>query len=79
MNDDEISPKKAKGNDGNSKEAYGSSSYRGDEKFFKMMEKMGHKEGEGLGARKQGIIEPIAPDGASTRHGLGHEARKVCI
>ncbi|XP_062951833.1 endogenous retrovirus group K member 7 Pro protein-like [Cynocephalus volans] len=36
-----------------------------------IMAKMGHKQGRGLGAREQGRVEPILPEGNPGRQGLG--------
>ncbi|XP_063930306.1 G patch domain-containing protein 11-like isoform X2 [Zophobas morio] len=42
-----------------------------DNKGFELMEKMGYKIGEGIGKRREGIKEPIAPFLLFGREGLG--------
>lgn len=37
-------------------------------------EKIGWKEGEGLGRENQGIVEPISAGDKMNKHGLGYEA-----
>ena len=43
----------------------------------RMMAKMGHKPGEGLGRDGQGRVEPVGLSTQRGRVGLGHEASKV--
>jgi hypothetical protein len=38
----------------------------------KLMSKMGHKSGTGLGKTSQGIVEPISASSQQGRRGLGH-------
>lgn len=64
--DDEPTAKRFKQNDGEP-----------DNKFLRMLQKHGYEEGKGLGSKQQGIVQPIAVDGSTTTHGLGHDARKV--
>lgn len=44
---------------------------------FKMLHKMGWKEGTGLGKEKQGTVEPVKVSTKKSRTGLGHSGPKV--
>lgn len=44
---------------------------------FKMLHKMGWKEGTGLGKDKQGTVEPVKVSTKKSRTGLGHSGPKV--
>ena len=50
---------------------------RGVDKFQKMMEKMGHKTGEGLGKHNQGIVNPIKESNQKGKVGLGYNTGKI--
>lgn len=51
---------------------------RGSNKGYRMLQKIGWKEGEGLGRDKQGILEPIATEFRRTRAGIGRQKRTSC-
>lgn len=43
----------------------------------KLLEKMGWKEGEGLGKTRNGLVEPINPDIRVNRQGLSSNEDKI--
>lgn len=45
----------------------------------RMMAKMGHVAGQGLGMQQQGIREPVAPEGNMQRTGLGFADHKFAV
>ncbi|XP_075721205.1 angiogenic factor with G patch and FHA domains 1 isoform X2 [Rhipicephalus microplus] len=50
---------------------------QGDNVGFKLLQKMGWKEGAGLGKQQQGATEPIEVKSTNTRKGLGHSGPKT--
>ena len=48
-----------------------------DNKFKRMLEKQGYKEGKGLGKNEQGIVKPIEESNQKGKRGIGFEKNKV--
>jgi hypothetical protein len=51
------------------------SSYNHADKFKRMLEKQGYKEGKGLGKNEQGIVKPIEESNQKGKRGIGFEKK----